>query len=105
MTSPDGCIARDSVIIEILDKLTIPNAFSPNNDGMNDTWQIKGLSDYPAATIEVYDRWGREILTGNAMAAWDGTRNGKLLPMATYYYFISQNNGNKPVRGQISIIK
>lgn len=75
------------------------NAFSPNGDGKNDTWNIENvyLQEYENNTIEIYNRWGQLVWDGtnydNQSVVWDGTsKNGSRLPAATYY-FIADFNG------------
>ncbi|MGV3505418.1 MAG: PKD domain-containing protein [Adhaeribacter sp.] len=105
VTSPQGCPAKASVTVKVVDQLRVPSAFSPNSDHINDTWVIEGLSGYPRATVEVFDRWGSKVYAGGPAQAWDGQFQGKALPMGTYYYIIRQNNGAKPLSGPLSIIK
>jgi gliding motility-associated-like protein len=105
VASPEGCIDKASVTVWVLDKLRVPTAFSPNEDRINDTWLIEGIAGYTRATIEVFDRWGNRVFSGGPEKAWDGKYQGRTLPMATYYYIINQNNGDKPLSGHISIVK
>jgi gliding motility-associated-like protein len=53
----------------------------------------------------VFDRWGSQVYAGGYDKVWDGMRNGKSLPMATYYYIINPHNGHKPIVGNVSIVK
>lgn len=72
--------------------LGFPKFFTPNNDGSNDTWQIKGLgSDYAnTSVVSIYDRYGKLIKQLNAKnGAWDGTFNGQKLA-ASDYWFVAQ---------------
>lgn len=72
------------------DDLFIPNSFSPNGDGKNDTWVISGLEMYPDNQVRITNRWGDEVYRRNGYAetnAW----NGGGLNEGTYYYFISVN--------------
>ena len=74
----------------------IPGGLSPNGDGINDTWNIQGLEDYPNASISVFDRWGKKLFfSTTGSAPWDGTFDGKELPIADYYYIIELDNGEK----------
>lgn len=77
-------------------ELVIPGGLSPNNDNLNDTWMISGLSLYPNAKISVFNRWGQAVYEGDVSSApWDGTSKGSTLPMADYYYMIDLGNGEK----------
>jgi len=87
-------------------KISVPNAFSPNGDGINDTWVITHLSAYPGATVQVFNRYGQLVFQSeNNSKTWDGTYNGKPLPMATYYYIIDLKNNQKKLAGSITIFK
>jgi len=106
LTGIGGCSVTDDIKITVLRAPLIPNAFSPNGDGINDTWEIKYLESYPGATIEVYDRGGRLVFNSiNYPKNWDGTTNGKPLPVATYYYIINPKNGRKIMSGSVTILR
>ncbi|MDB5210863.1 MAG: hypothetical protein JWQ30_1690 [Sediminibacterium sp.] len=102
-----GCPAiSDNVFVLVYKKLEVPNAFSPNGDGINDTWVIKGLETYPESILRVYSRNGMLVFQSKAgSVSWDGTYQGKPLPVATYYYTIDLNAGIAPVSGWIVILR
>lgn len=101
-----GCKASDNMTVKVLKTPGIPNAFSPNGDGINDTWKIMHLEAYPAATVEIFDRYGRQVLMSYGYrASWDGTFNGKHLPVGTYYYIINPKNGRQQYSGSVTILK
>lgn len=85
--------------------LEIPNVFSPNGDGINDRWSIDGLKARPAATTEIYNRWGQIVFTGIGYVPWDGTRGGRLLPEGTYYYVIKTSADEKPYTGWVALLR
>jgi gliding motility-associated-like protein len=86
--------SKASVAVKVVDKIVIPNTFTPNGDGVNDTWKIDALDSYANATIQVFNRYGTMIYNAKANAtAWDGTYNGSRLPSSTYYYKIDLKNG------------
>jgi gliding motility-associated-like protein len=101
-----GCKAR--IYYNVYAKcgeLNIPNAFSPNGDGVNDTWNISGLEDDPSATIKVFNRYGLIVFsTTGKNPSWDGT-NGGALPVGVYYYVIATIHSAKPVQGSVTIIR
>lgn len=100
------CTASDFLKVKILKPVNVPNAFSPNGDGIHDTWNITNLSDYPGCTVAVFNRYGQRVFYSVGYATpWDGTVSGKPLPMATYYYVIHLKNGFVPKTGSITIIK
>jgi gliding motility-associated-like protein len=106
-TGSGNCTATDFMTVKILKPLKIPNAFSPNGDGINDTWVIDHLADYPGAIVEVYNRHGQMVYKSTGYSTpWNGTTNNRLLlPLATYYYVIQLKNGFKPLSGSVTIIK
>jgi gliding motility-associated-like protein len=86
----------------------IPNAFTPNGDGDNETWRIDLLLDYREASVSVFNRWGQLVYRaekGYPSAGWDGTSRGKLLPMDTYFYVIDLKDGKKPLVGSVNLIR
>ncbi len=102
-----GCPAvSDKVFVKVYKKLTVPNAFSPNGDGINDTWIVKGLDTYPGAGITIFSRGGAKVFQTHVSGqAWDGTYNGKPLAIGTYYYIIDLNIGLPPVSGAVIILR
>ncbi|MEA3448451.1 MAG: gliding motility-associated C-terminal domain-containing protein [Bacteroidota bacterium] len=89
------------------DCLRIPNAFTPNGDGVNDTWIIENLEFYPRAFIEIFNRWGQKLYEGHPDdEPWDGTTlNGKPIPTGTYIYTIRPENGVERITGTVSVVK
>jgi gliding motility-associated-like protein len=105
-TQSNNCSSSDSVSIQVLKSLIIPNAFSPNGDRINDTWVIPYLESYPNAKLFVYSRNGQLVFESTGyIKAWDGTLNGKPLPVGSYYYFIQPGSGRKPYTGVVTILR
>jgi gliding motility-associated-like protein len=106
VTSADGCKAADDVVVKILKKIKVPNAFSPNGDGINDNWVIQYLDSYPDCTIDVYNRYGQVVFHSTGYTRpWDGRVNGQSLPVGTYYWIINPKNGRIQVNGPVTIIR
>ena len=106
LTAKGGCSVTDTIFIRVLKGPEVPNAFSPNGDGINDTWRIKYLDGYPGATIDVYNRYGQIVFRSLGYdVEWNGTRNGNPLPVGTYYYIINPKNGRQIITGSVTIIK
>jgi gliding motility-associated-like protein len=112
VTTESGCSGSDTIVIEPCDYSKyadmIPNTFTPNGDQDNDTWFIPWLYSVPNARVEIFDRWGQSVYmskNGLPPAGWDGTRNGKKLPMDSYYYVIDLKDGSKPLSGTVTIIR
>jgi gliding motility-associated-like protein len=101
-----NCTASDFLTVKILRKVKVPNAFSPNGDGINDTWVLENLVDYPGATVEIFNRYGQRVFRSNGYSRpWDGRYNGQPLPVATYYYVIKLNSGFEPLTGSVTIVQ
>lgn len=106
-TGAGGCGATDSVWVKVFTDLHIPNAFSPNGDGLNDVWNIPGLSTYSQATLQVFNRWGQAIFQSKGYnKPWDGTFSGQQAPVGVYYYIISINgNGYGKLTGSVTVLR
>ena len=109
VSTSDGCAASDNLQVMILKKVVIPNAFSPNGDGINDTWIIQYLEEYLSATVTIFNRYGQIVFQSPAGAypnkPWDGTYKGTVVPVGTYYYIIKLSDNSQPLSGSISVIK
>ncbi|MGC8064221.1 MAG: gliding motility-associated C-terminal domain-containing protein, partial [Sediminibacterium sp.] len=71
-----------------------------------DRWHIQYLESYPGATVDVYNRYGQLVFSSIEYSVdWDGTVNGKPLPIGTYYYVINPKNGRKIISGSVTIIR
>lgn len=90
--------------------LLLPDGFSPNGDGINDTYSLENVQFlYEDYTIEIYNRYGNLVYIGdNSTRSWDGTSNqgGALgdgvLPNGVYFYIFNYNRDNvQPVQGRI----
>lgn len=89
VTSANGCgAASDTVHVKVYKRIDIPNAFSPNGDGINDTWKIPALAAYYYHRVQIFDRYGRLLYNTKNFSEWNGTINGRPLPASTYYYLI-----------------
>ncbi len=87
-------------------ELVIYNAFSPNGDGKNEEWHIRGIQAYPNCVVKVFNTWGNQVFSSKGYTQpWDGTYNGKTLPAGTYYYIIELEPGGKTYSGSVNIVK
>lgn len=107
VTSGAGCgVSTDTVFVKVYKGLFVPNAFSPNGDGINDTWNIPALAAYASFEVSVYNRWGEKVYhTRNTLKPWDGNLNGKQLPAGVYNYIISFGNKESLIKGTVMIIR
>jgi gliding motility-associated-like protein len=86
-----GCAATDQVTVTVRQPIRIPNAFSPNGDGNDDTWQIDNIDQFPDNTVNVFNRWGNQIFSATNYSRaneWRGDINGQPAPIGTYYYVV-----------------
>jgi gliding motility-associated-like protein len=106
VTTDKGCTASTEIFIKVLKFPEVPNSFTPNGDGVNDTWNVKHLESYPNATVHIFNRYGEKLFqTVNYLTPWDGTKNGSDLPFGTYYYIINPQNGRKIISGSVTILR
>jgi gliding motility-associated-like protein len=103
-----------SVFVLVTDfNFMIPNAFSPNGDGINDYFEILGIEFYENNTISIINRWGNKVYEARGYGIssnpvfWDGKSNtgfrigNEELPTGTYYYILDLGDGQKPISGSI----
>ena len=102
-----GCIKSDNMAITVLKMPKPPNTFTPNGDGINDTWDIIYLDQYPGCIVEVYNTQGQVVFRTEEgyTKKWDGTYKGSPLPSGTYYYVIDPKNGRNKMAGYVTIFK
>lgn len=107
------CTNQDTVYIKVF-KYFIPNAFSPNGDGLNDEFKAIGLYRNIRFNMQVFNRWGERVFETDDMdKGWDGTVGGEYCPPETYVWiihvdFLGQDittNGSIVLKGTVSIIK
>lgn len=107
-----GCAASDEVEI-IIDNcqeptIFIPNAFTPNNDGMNDEFFVKG-DKIETITTTIFNRWGNELITLEGLnEKWDGTYNDELVPSGTYFYLVEvkfEESRKEVLKGSVTLLR
>lgn len=108
----NGCSISDTTIVYVTHDhyLYIPNAFSPNGDGVNDRFAFftKGIRDI--LYVRVYNRWGEKVFESEDwdLSAWDGTYRGKAAPVGVYVYVIQAETFDNDVlqeTGNISLLR
>ncbi len=113
VVSVGNCPSLSSEVIikvEDCDKIdfNIPEGFSPNGDGINDNFVIRGIDRYPENTIVIYNRWGDKVFEASPYNnTWDGKPTlglrvgGDELPIATYFYLLNLGNQTEMIKGTI----
>jgi len=97
---PNGysCGVAQITGVQVID---YPHYFTPNGDGIHDTWNIVGLSNQPSAKIYIFDRYGKLLKQiSSESSGWDGTFNGALMPSTDYWFLVEYEE-----QGQIKEFK
>ncbi len=93
-----------SIITQPFIVLIAPKFFTPNNDAYNDTWDIKGLNNYPNGEVTIFDRYGKFITKlDHTNPSWDGTFNKNNLPASDYWYVMKIDANSPEKRGHFSL--
>ncbi len=117
ITDGNGCVATDSIIItsNCNKDLWLPNAFTPNKDGVNDVFYLRG--NPRNTTIEkfvIYNRWGNKVFEANNILpddktkGWDGTYKSEPAQFEEYGYYIVarfSNGEKKTLKGNVTLLK
>ena len=100
--------SNDTTVLDF----NIPEGFSPNNDGTNDVFVVRGIDRYPSNTFTIYNRWGNKLFEASPYKNdWDGksttgiTVGGDDLPVGTYFYILDLGDGSKIFKGTIYLNK
>ncbi|HEY3404580.1 MAG TPA: Ig-like domain-containing protein, partial [Ohtaekwangia sp.] len=112
---PEGLTDEATVTIQYTYlSLAVSQGFSPDSQGINDTWYIQSIEAYPDNSVKVFDRWGLLVYQAkhydNVSVVWDGHANtgqesGKQLEQGTYYYVIDLGGSNKTQNGYVMIVR
>lgn len=106
-----GLVLRDCVFVDESANCAfdIPNAFSPDGDGINETWVIPLVDSYRENEVRIFNRWGDELETyrnyNNFEVVWDGTHNGTPVSGGTYFYTIRLAKNNRMLSGWVEITR
>ncbi|MBL7765409.1 MAG: gliding motility-associated C-terminal domain-containing protein [Chitinophagaceae bacterium] len=92
VTDASGCEVKDTVTIlpgNCCEQIYIPNAFTPNGDGVNDEWKITTSTGMNIKQFAVFNRWGEMVWKGHDQRHfWDGTHKGEAATLGTYFYLL-----------------
>ncbi len=117
LTDANNCTKEISIDINPSTEscLKIPTVFTPNGDGINDYWQIKGVSLFETISINVFNRWGDIVFKFDGKAyeysdeanQWDGTyqNSGKVIDLSSFVYIIYLSGEDEPYQGTVTIVK
>ena len=101
-----GTSIQFNIVVNPTPPVVIPNTFTPNGDGVNDTWNIKYIEAYPNCRVQIFNRYGTRLFFSNGYAkSWDGNYNGTKVPDGTYYYVINLDERFKHLSGYITVIR
>ncbi len=103
-----GCEASANAIVKVGRPLLMPNAFSPNDDGLDDIFRIPSGVSLQLQEFSIFNRWGNKVFTTQKISeGWNGTFNGEPVDAGTYVYFIkgSDEKGNVFLKGTVLLIR
>lgn len=105
--SNNGCgTSFDDVAVKLYKGIFIPSAFSPNNDAINDQWNIPALEAYPNFELFVFNRYGEVVFKASKTnKPWDGRFKSDPLPAGAYIYLIKLNVNNQQLKGTVMLIR
>ncbi|MDO5105190.1 T9SS type B sorting domain-containing protein [Capnocytophaga sp.] len=101
-----GC-SKTKVIKEEYFDIEIPNFFTPDGDGNNDTWTPRNIEDFQYIRTHIYDRYGRRLATLEKDQAWDGRYNNRMVPTGDYWYIIelNSNTDSRTFKGNFTLYR
>ncbi len=109
VTDNKNCVNSDTVRITILKVVfdgKIANLFTPNGDGINDTWYLEDIQKFPDSEVIVYNIYGNQVFSKRGyMNDWKGTYKGADLPDGTYYYVVKFDNSDVILKGSLDILR
>lgn len=102
-----GCgIATDMVHVKVFKDFFVPNAFTPNDDGKNDLWDIPALHAFTDYTVSIFNRSGQLLYRADGnYQPWNGTYKGAMQPTGVYTYVIDLKQSKRIFKGTLLIIR
>ena len=96
-------LTQCATVAEEFPHIVVPEFITPNNDGLHDAFQLKGVEFFYSSEIRIYDRYGKILAAGNGAGfSWNGTYNGKPLPTDDYWYHIMIDSF-EPIKGHFTL--
>ncbi len=107
VATDEGCIEVRQIDVTVIMDLRPAEIFTPNGDGFNDAWNVGFISQFPEATVSVYNRWGNLVFQDrNYQNNWSGVHNSQKLPVGTYYFVVDLSvYEREPVTGSVTIMR
>ena len=118
LSDDNGCSKEATIIVFIAksDKIYTPTAFSPNNDGINDHFNIfTGINVDKVNSLQIFNRWGERVFQSTegyvpnvTESGWDGTFNGKVMTSDVYVYFADvtfKDGSSEIIKGELNLMK
>jgi gliding motility-associated-like protein len=105
VTDANGCKTVNDISLTEPNILEMPSGFSPNSDGKNDFFLIRGLESYPINALTIFNRWGNVIYEKiNYQNDWNGSGiTGQSLPDGTYFAVLDVENGKQVLKGYVEL--
>ncbi|WP_332871519.1 gliding motility-associated C-terminal domain-containing protein [Spirosoma rhododendri] len=102
-----GCPASGETTVEVVERIYIPDAFSPNGDGVNDVWDVRNVAAFTDCEVAVYNRWGEVVFRSTGYAtSWNGTYQQQVVEPGVYTYQIRLISPLPAVyKGSITVLK
>ncbi|MCY7353452.1 MAG: gliding motility-associated C-terminal domain-containing protein [Cytophagaceae bacterium] len=102
-----GCRTEASIKIRVAARIWVPDVFTPNGDGINEVWELKGIDAYPNAEVTIYNRWGQVVFRDNAgyTRPFNGTLAGQELPPGAYAYTLRPAPDRPLLRGVVTLAR
>lgn len=100
-----GCEAVATVRVDVIIRLLVPSAFSPDADGINDVWELRNADAFPDLTVTVFNRWGEVMFQSKGYnTPWDGSAQSARVVPGVYQYLISVGNG-RVLHGDVTVLR
>lgn len=106
-----GCVGRDTVDVLVVPGayFTVPNAFSPNGDGLNDIFRPRAVGYQSLKYFRVFNRWGQEVYYGETLeTGWDGTYKGRPAELGVYFWeivYVDRFGKEGATKGDVTLIR
>lgn len=110
-TTNNGCVGKDTINITVATGpyLSVPNAFSPNGDGLNDYFRILAAGFTKVNNFKIFDRWGKMLYSSNDFKkGWDGFVNGRRCEVGVYFWYLQATDidgKTKMLKGDVTLVQ